>query len=59
MSPEMAGSTVSECIAPRSVELIDGDDLCELLKKYELGVRTRQVEEADVETGFFAQFEDP
>lgn len=40
------------------VELVDGDDLCDLLKEYELGVRTRQVEAVDVETGFFEQFED-
>ena len=42
------------------VELIDSDDLCELLKEYELGVRvqTRQVEDVSVETGFFKQFED-
>jgi restriction system protein len=38
------------------IDLIDGDSLCELLKKYELGVRTtvRQVEEIAVRREFFA-----
>jgi restriction system protein len=38
------------------IDLIDGDSLCELLKKYELGVRTtvRQVEEIAVLPDFFA-----
>ena len=37
------------------VELIDGDDLCELLKEYELGVKTntRVVEAVSVDDGFF------
>ena len=41
------------------VELIDGDDLCDLLKEYELGVRTRtrQVEDVSVDPDFFTQFE--
>jgi restriction system protein len=39
------------------IDLIDGDSLCELLKKYELGVQTtvRQVEEITVQPGFFAE----
>jgi len=37
------------------VDLIDGDRLCELLKKYDLGVHTRQVEEVDVDGSFFAE----
>jgi restriction system protein len=38
------------------IDLIDGDSLCELLKKYELGVRTtvQQVEEIAVRPEFFA-----
>ncbi len=38
------------------VELIDGDDLCDLLKEYELGVRTtlRTVEDIHVDHGFYA-----
>jgi len=38
------------------VDLIDGDRLCELLKEYELGVRTdvRQVEDITVDPAFFA-----
>lgn len=37
------------------VDLIDGDRLCDLLKEYELGVRTevRQVEDITVDTSFF------
>ncbi len=37
------------------IDLIDGDGLCELLKKYELGVKTtvRQVEEITVHSEFF------
>jgi restriction system protein len=37
------------------IDLIDGDGLCELLKKYELGVKTtvRQVEEITVQSEFF------
>jgi restriction system protein len=39
------------------VDLIDGLALCDLLKRYELGVRTtvRQVEDITVEPDFFAQ----
>lgn len=38
------------------VDLIDGHRLCDLLKTYELGVRTivRQVEDVSVEDGFFS-----
>ena len=41
------------------VELIDSDDLCGLLRDYELGVRTRirQVEDVSVDPDFFTQFE--
>ena len=37
------------------IDLIDGDSLCELLKQYELGVRTklRQVEEVELLRDFF------
>ena len=42
------------------VELIDGDDLCDLLREYELGIRTRirQVEDVSVDPDFFTQFEE-
>ncbi len=38
------------------VELIDGDDLCDLLKEYDLGVHTtsRVIEEVNVAEDFFA-----
>ena len=41
------------------VELIDGEDLCDLLKEYELGVQTRiqRVEVLDLRLDFFNQFE--
>jgi len=37
------------------IDLIDGDGLCELLKRYELGVKTtvREVEEVEVDPEFF------
>ena len=40
------------------VELIDGDDLCGLLKEYDLGVQTRfrQVEDIELDLDFFTQF---
>ncbi len=38
------------------VELVDGSELCELLKKYKLGVSTRQVEEVEIDPDFFNQF---
>ena len=40
------------------VELVDGDDLCGLLREYELGVKTRirQVEDVDLDLDFFTQF---
>jgi len=39
------------------IDLIDGDRLCELLKRYDLGVRTitRQVEDVNVDPAFFTE----
>jgi len=39
------------------VDLIDGDDLCELLREYELGVETRRrvVEDVAIVDDFFAE----
>ena len=47
--------------ARRPSNLIDGDDLCDLLKEYELGVQTRvrEVEDVDLDPSFFGQFETP
>ena len=41
------------------VELIDGNNLCDLLKEYELGVltRIRCIEDVTIDTSFFDQFE--
>ena len=39
-----------------SIELIDGDHLCELLKKYDLGLAVEQVERVIVIPEFFNQF---
>ena len=36
-----------------SVDLVDGEELCELLKTYELGVETRTIEESTVVADFF------
>jgi restriction system protein len=40
-----------------SIDLIDGDRLCELLKRYDLGVRTttRTVEDVRIDAAFFAE----
>jgi restriction system protein len=35
------------------IDLIEGDRLCELLKRYELGVRT--VEVVDIDAAFFGE----
>lgn len=35
------------------LDLVDGQDLCELLKQYGLGVRTRQVEEVELDRAYF------
>ena len=39
------------------IDLIDGDRLCELLKRYDLGVRTttRTVEDVTIDSGFFGE----
>lgn len=37
------------------IDLVDGEALCQLLKDLNLGVTTRQVEEVDVDTAFFAE----
>lgn len=40
---------------PAPVDLIDGDRLCDLLKKYELGVRTEMVEAIKIDPTFFRE----
>ena len=44
--------------APR-VQFIDGEDLCDLLKEYKLGVSTRirSVEDIEIDKSWFEQFE--
>ncbi len=37
------------------IDLIDGDDLCDHLKRLGLGVRTRQVEEITIDTQWFSE----
>ncbi len=41
------------------VQLIDGEDLCDLLQEYKLGVATRirTIEDIEVDTSWFEQFE--
>ncbi len=38
------------------IDLIDGDRLCDLLKEFDMGVKTavRQVEDVELEPSFFA-----
>jgi restriction system protein len=36
-----------------AIDLIDGDQLCDLLKQLRLGVRTEMVEKMVVESGWF------
>ena len=38
-----------------AIDLIDGDRLCELLRRFELGVSTRKVEEVTVAVTFFEE----
>lgn len=37
------------------IDLVDGDALCDLLKRYEMGVTTRQAEHVEVVPDFFAE----
>jgi len=37
------------------IDLIDGDDLCELLKRLKLGVSTQEVEEVSINRHWFAE----
>ena len=39
-----------------AIDLIDGDQLCELLKSYKLGVRTEMVEDVTLQPDWFANF---
>ena len=41
------------------VQLIDGEDLCDLLQEYKLGVatRVRTIEDIEIDTSWFEQFE--
>ncbi len=38
------------------VDLVDGTDLCELLKQYGLGVKVEMVEDVSIDAAFFDQF---
>ena len=40
-----------------AIDLIDGEELCQLLKERDLGVRTEMVEQVSVDSAFFEQFE--
>lgn len=53
-TPEARKEASRDGVPP--IELIDGDRLCDLLQKYELGVRTRMVPEVTHDPDFFAQF---
>lgn len=36
-----------------AIDLIDGDQLCDLLKRYELGVKTKMIEKVDINQSWF------
>lgn len=38
----------------RAIDLVDGDDLCELLKSLKIGVKVKMVEEVEIEEAVFA-----
>lgn len=40
-----------------TIDLIDGDALCELLKKLKLGVNTKLIEEVEIDSNFFKLFD--
>jgi restriction system protein len=41
------------------VDLVDGNQLCDLLKRYGIGVTTRVVEDVEVDVDYFSSFEPP
>lgn len=43
-----------------AIDLVNGDDLCDLLRQYELGVKVtpRTVEDVEIQQAFFEQFEE-
>jgi restriction system protein len=43
--------------APPQIELIDGEQMCQLLKDLKLGVRTEMVEHVSVVPEVFREFE--
>lgn len=54
-----SGSARDEAVRPGApaIDLIDGPELCQLLKDRDLGVRTETVERVSVDPAFFEQFE--
>ena len=40
-----------------TIDLIDGDSLCELLKNLKLGVKTKLIEEVEIDSEFFRLFD--
>ena len=43
---------------PPPIDLVDGEELCKLLKEYRLGVQVteRVIEDIEIDPGFFDQF---
>ncbi|GAA6154973.1 restriction endonuclease [Pyruvatibacter sp. HU-CL02332] len=39
-----------------AIDLIDGEDLCDLLKNLRIGTKVEMVEQVEVDTGYFAEF---
>lgn len=54
-----SGSAKDEAVRPGApaIDLVDGLELCDLLKERDLGVRTEMVEQVSVDPAFFEQFE--
>lgn len=53
-SPAARGEATRDGAPP--VDLVSGDDLCELLREYQMGVSTRMEPVHDVDASFFDQF---
>ena len=42
----------------RRIDLIDGERLCELLKKYKIGIQTEMIEQVTVDEAYFDRFDE-
>ena len=51
-------SALKEAEQGRRIDLIGGERLCELLRKYKIGVRTEMIEEVTIDAGYFNRFDE-